>query len=166
MSRGCLTDHKSTLVLITPSRSPARAKVPTIKMSKVRITVVNDSAVQENFCIFNSFPQDSTSKGQPWQNVWAVSPLVNSTGGSTSFGITEEYYAVCGMSPQTIAEGVTVSTQDQLKVVLASASTPGTLLPMLAKDKGVYLDKNNVGQENKAGTYEIDTAQWDAGQYG
>ena len=135
-------------------------------MSQVRITVVNDSAVQKNFCIFNKLPQESTNVGQPWQNVWAVSPLVNSTGGSTNFGIREEYYAVCGMSPKAIAEGVTISTQDQLKVILASASSPGTLVPMLAKDNGVYFDKDNIGQENKSGTYEIDTAQWDAGKYG
>ncbi|KAL9609962.1 MAG: hypothetical protein Q9167_005314 [Letrouitia subvulpina] len=134
-------------------------------MSKVRITVVNDSAVQESFSIFNEFPKESTTVGQPWMNVWAVSPLVNSTGGSTNFTITQKYYAVCGMSPPKIAEGVTVDTQDQVEVVLASTSTPGTLVPMLAKDSGVYLDKKNIGQEITPRTYEIDTGLWDAAQY-
>ena len=136
-------------------------------MANVKITVVNDSAVKENFSIFNHFPQESTTIGQPWLNVWAVSPLVNSEGGSTSFGITEEYYAVCGMSPSTIAEGVTVSTQDQVEVKLASKSTPGTLVPMEAAQGGVYFDKDNLGQvTTPPGVYEIDTGKWDAGAYG
>ena len=128
--------------------------------------MVNDSAVQKNFSIFNAFPKQSTSVGEPWQKVWAVSPLVNNTGGSTSFGIKEEFYAVCGMSPQTIAEGVTISTQDQIQVYLASTSTPGTRINMLAKEGGVCFDKNNLGQETIAGTYEIDTAKWAAVNYG
>lgn len=135
-------------------------------MAHVKITVVNDSTVQENFSIFNSFPQESASSGQPWQNVWAVSPLVNSIGGSTTFNITEEYFAVCGISPKKIADGVVVSTQDQLKVILASASTPGTSVPMQAKDQGVYLDKDKIDVENKPGTFQIVTDRWEAGKYG
>lgn len=134
-------------------------------MSRVKIVVVNDSAIQENFSIFNDFPQESTNVGTPWQNVWAVSPLVNSKGGSTTFSITETYYAVCGMSPQKIAEGVDISTQDQVKAALASKSTPGTLVPMLAASHGVFFDKDHIDQEKTPGTYEIDTAGWDAGKF-
>ena len=142
------------------------AKYPNTNMSKFQIIVVNDSSLQKNFTIFNDFPQKSTNKGEPRQNVWAVSPLVNSAGGSTTFSITENYYAVCGMSPRKIAEGVEVSSQNQVSVILSSNTSKGTMVPMEAKSAGVFFDKGKLGQDNTPGTYKIETASWDTGEYG
>ena len=136
-------------------------------MSTVKIIVINDSAVRENFSIFNDLPQNPATVGQTWQNVWAVSPQVDSTGGSTTFGITEQYYAVCGMSPQPLAGGVTVSTQDQVNVTLDSPpASSGSLVPMVAAGGGVSFDKDQITQESdEPGSYEINTLAWDAEEY-
>ena len=135
-------------------------------MPTVRIRVLNDTAEPVHFNIFNEFSNDSTSVGQAWQTVWAVSPSVDAVIGLTTFNITEDYYAICDMSSQSIGEGVTVQAENQLKVTLAAESKSGSLVPMLAKEGGVFFDEKSKYPYNVVGSYEIETAQWDAQKYG
>ena len=131
-----------------------------IKTSEVTIFVTNNSTDPQSFLIFNDFPSQSVNGAEPWQNVWAAAPAVGN-GETAEFNITQEFYAICGVSPEALANGVVISTQDTQSVALYTTE-PGTVVPMIAiGESGVGFNKKNLTtQQIVPGSFEIAAQEW------
>jgi hypothetical protein len=79
---------------------------------QITITVNNKSTSNESFQIFNAFPQYDGAVGNQYINAWGTAPEVDAHTGSTTFQITEQFYAICGNAPSALSKGLVISTEN------------------------------------------------------
>ncbi|RPB18617.1 hypothetical protein L211DRAFT_719055 [Terfezia boudieri ATCC MYA-4762] len=104
-------------------------------MATYTIKVINGSTARQEFMLFNAQPALSSSVGKAYTNVWVKSPSVMYPHGHATFVITDEDFAVCGTTPQALANGVVVTTGDY-QAVSVTGSSPGTKAIVQVVDGG------------------------------
>ncbi|KAI9696701.1 MAG: hypothetical protein M1836_005063 [Candelina mexicana] len=134
-------------------------------MATLKIIVKNKSTADQEFQIFNDRPAFSTSVGEAWINVWGRSPGTGAMNGTAQFQFTEEVFAVCGMTPEPLAPGLVVSTSDWEAVKLGTDKQEATDVPLKTDHGGVVLDKQNIKQFKKNGSFGIFTGVYNMDQY-
>jgi len=102
---------------------------------KYLIIVNNKSGISRNFLLFSDLPTLSQNVTDPYINVWEKSVPVSSPNGRTEFDITVEQFAVCGISPAPLADGVRVYAGDYTPVTVTGAN-PGTKAIMQVDNQG------------------------------
>ncbi|KAK3374714.1 hypothetical protein B0H63DRAFT_512788 [Podospora didyma] len=95
-------------------------------MSQIIITVNNKSPNNEAFLIFNQLPSDSSIPHQIFTNTWGKADEVNSGGGQATFQITENFYAICGSAPSSLAKGLVISVANHKTADLTTGSKKGS----------------------------------------
>ncbi|KAI3553598.1 hypothetical protein CABS01_08736 [Colletotrichum abscissum] len=134
-------------------------------MANVKIIVKNESDKVQQFLIFNEKPTYSESVGKAWTNVWGRSPGTGAKHGTTHFSIEEHYYAVCGMTPESLRTDLIMRTSDWDEVKLGTKTGKGTLEWLDIQEGGAVFDKNKIGELEKDGSFGIDTAAYDLTKY-
>ena len=132
-------------------------------MTQYTIKVNNKSANTENFLLFNSEPTKPTHTGV-WSNVWIKSPGVGHPSGIAEFKIDSDLYAVCGMTNEALADGVSVSTSDSRQVNLKIDTASGTKVFMDIEDGGAVF-KPTTSTTSTSGCFAISTAAYSATSY-
>ncbi|KAJ4316840.1 hypothetical protein N0V94_005253 [Neodidymelliopsis sp. IMI 364377] len=133
--------------------------------SQVTIVIKNKSDEEQRFMIFSEPPAFSSSTGKAWTNVWGLSPGVGAKNGHADFAITEEYYAVCGISQKELQTDLKVQTTDDLPMVLGSGDKKGSVANVKMVDDGVVIDKVVKGEVENDGAFGIRTAEYDLTRY-
>ncbi|KAL8786228.1 MAG: hypothetical protein Q9213_002917 [Squamulea squamosa] len=134
-------------------------------MADLKIIIKNKSDEVQQYLIFNDVPAFSQNAGKAWTNVWGCSPGVGAGHGSTTFGIHETYFAVCGMQQQPLATDLTVQTSDYETVKLGTEKTQATKVAMKIEDGGAVFDKHGATEFEKNGSFGIQTFEYDMTEY-
>ena len=97
-------------------------------MNKYTITVINQSGAQQHYALFNKAPiVTGKVQGTIWANVFAVANTPDSQTGH--FAMYTQYYAICGSSQGSPADGVEVDVSGEKPVTLGSTTATGTAVP-------------------------------------
>ncbi|KAI9798953.1 MAG: hypothetical protein M1833_004306 [Piccolia ochrophora] len=155
--------HVTMARLYGPSR-PTMEPLNLQRIAHVTIIVKNKTAEVQSFQIFNAMPKYSQNVGEAWINVWGKSPGVGAGNGTTDFDITEEYFAVCGMSTASLQPGLVVSTSDYRTVELGTDSKEGTLVTAKIDKDGLVFDPK-TGTLEKDGSFGIKNESWNRTKY-
>ncbi|KAF7169052.1 hypothetical protein CNMCM5623_001884 [Aspergillus felis] len=127
------------------------------------IVVHNENSEPASFLLFNEKPSPGTSIYTPWSNVWLRTNPVDD-GGTATFTLPYDNWAVCGEANNPFDSGVSVNTQDKKSVLLQAGDTPGTAAYMYQyQDTQGYESpffEKNTGTTDVANSFSIVTRDW------
>jgi hypothetical protein len=116
------------------------------------------------YLFFNSKPQESSTLGVVWSNVWVKTGGTPTPNGQQKFQASMDNFAVCGTSDGPLANGVSVSMSDWTQVSLANQTTPGTQ-PVMDIVNGSPAFIKPFGTESVANSFGIKTDVYDPRRY-
>ncbi|CAG9938560.1 unnamed protein product [Clonostachys rosea f. rosea IK726] len=128
------------------------------------VNVLNKSEETQNYLFFNQKPDESSSVGKIYTNVWIRSPGVPSPRGKAEFDVKVANFAICGTTPEPVDYGVVVSTSDYAAVELTTRNKPGTSPLMDIVDDGPQFVEP-YGTTNKDNSFGIQTNPFNPDQY-
>lgn len=128
------------------------------------VKVLNKSEETQNYLFFNQKPEESTSVGKIYTNVWIKSPGVPSPRGQAEFDVKVANFAICGTTPEPVDYGVVVSTSDYAAVELKTNTKPGTS-PVMEIVSGGPQFVEPYGTTNKDNSFGINTKPFNPDQY-
>jgi len=134
-------------------------------MTDYTINVTNQSNDKQVYLLFSEAPKASTNVGEAWSNVWMASKIIQPTTGHDKaiYTITMNNFAVCGTTPESLGDGVTLANSDWVAVDLAGI-TPGTV-PFMEVDEGSPGFTTPFGTTTLANSFGIKTDKWNPQEY-